>query len=157
MAHSARWPIVDRADSGSGERDERLRILRKAYAESLELLQNNRIVVVFPEGYPVIDPHLSPRDAGDDLLPFQPGFARIAREAARRRLNVPVVPAGLSYREGTRWTITLGFGDPIQVSSSAAPGEIALQVEEAVRLLSGTTSPSKEASRSTQEQRTAPT
>lgn len=134
--HSAHWPIVERADRASADPIERLRMLRSAYAGSMDLLRDHRILVVFPEGYPVIDPHPSPRDGSDILLPFEPGFARIAVAAARQGIKAPIVPAGLSYQAGKQWTITLRFGKPQHVTPGDSIVSVTQRAEDAVRQLS---------------------
>ncbi|MGD9858369.1 MAG: lysophospholipid acyltransferase family protein, partial [Planctomycetaceae bacterium] len=94
---AARWPIVTRPEKGADIDRERFAESRRAYADIMALLRDDRIVLIFPEGYPAIDPHPSPRPAGEAMLPFQRGFAQIAMASTRSGMTVPVVPAGLAY------------------------------------------------------------
>lgn len=83
---------------------------RAAYRHACRLLERGQAMVIFPEGT---------RSATGDLLPGQPGIARIAR-----RCRVPIVPAWI---EGTREVIphdnrgirfapvTVRFGPPLSV------------------------------------------
>jgi hypothetical protein len=64
---------------------------------------------VFPEGYPNVDPRYTPKIFDGQMLPFRPGA-----------IDVPVVPAGLSYEPGLRWTTILRFGAPLPAHSPAA-------------------------------------
>ena len=138
LCRAARWPVVLRRDgSEAGEDADARRALRRATADSLALLGAGEALLVFPEGYPNIDPGYTPKQGDDDVLPFQPGFARLAALAARRGIEAPIVPAGLEYARGERWRVALRFGEPRMTSSAAdVPGVIA-DVECEVRRLSG--------------------
>jgi carotene biosynthesis associated membrane protein len=115
----ARWPIVVRPGSPGEARfdpKERIGILRTAFRESVDLLTAGNLVNIFPEGYPVIDPHSETRSPDDDFLPFDPGFIAIVRAAERRSgLRVPIIPVGLSYEpdSGNRWSIDMRIGAPV--------------------------------------------
>lgn len=151
LCRAARWPIVLRpehplrpkATSGRGAeaRDrERRAVLRTSARETASLLGEGRGVIVFPEGYPNIDPSFTPK-SGDEFLPFQPGFVRYARIAERAGAGpVPIVPAGFAYTrapENGRWEITLRFGPAIPSHMSSSDLETVEAVERAVRELSG--------------------
>lgn len=151
LCRTARWPIVLRPDhplgpkatSGPGveARDrERRAVLRTSARETASLLGEGRGVIVFPEGYPNIDPSFTPK-SGDEFLPFQPGFVRYARIAERAGSgSVPIVPAGFAYTrapENGRWEITLRFGPAIHTHMSGSDLETVEVVERAVRRLSG--------------------
>jgi putative membrane protein len=69
LSRLARWPVVLRADAlqqkndrgGSPSRHafslaDVQRYQRRAFQESVQLLLDHRLVVIFPEGYPNIDP-----------------------------------------------------------------------------------------------------
>ena len=139
---TARWPVVLRAErlargqASAYDVDEAARYLRRAVRDSVALLRAGRALVVFPEGYPTIDPHSSPK-RGDQFLPFRPGFAAIA-EATQRdgHTRVPIVPAGLSYRAGAHWGVTLRFGAPLYLGAYADRACLLHAVEERVRQLS---------------------
>jgi uncharacterized membrane protein/1-acyl-sn-glycerol-3-phosphate acyltransferase len=136
---AAGWPVVVRPDSpgaGSFSSSERSRYLRSAFRESVTTLAEGRILTVFPEGYPAIDPHRSDESRPDTFLPFDPGFASIARAAERRSgLRIPLVPVGLDYAKDERgiWEIQLRFGAPVYLdhyaTDSSLARDIALRVE----------------------------
>lgn len=153
LCRAARWPVVLRpahpnspgvnSERNAAERDrERRTALRTSIRETTSLLTEGRVVVVFPEGYPNIDPSFTPK-SGDEFLPFQPGFVRYARIAKRTGTGtVPIVPAGFAYEraaDSDRWRITLRFGPAIEPSGEAPDSDIVQAVELAVRELSGST------------------
>jgi putative membrane protein len=130
LAAAACWPIVWRPGAA-------WRFNREGYRSSLELLREERLLLVFPEGYPRIDPRGGPRAASDGFLPFAPGFLALAERAGRA---VPVVPVGLWYapRPGGGWTVWLRFGQPdVPIGAGLAVRRARLRaVEAAVQRLS---------------------
>jgi putative membrane protein len=131
----AGWPVVLRAETlgatGSFSAAERLRYLRSGLRAAAELLRAGQLVVVFPEGYPVVDSNDKPvtsRSRDDDgFLPFADGFRTIARLAARSE-QIPIVPLGLRYvREAQGWQIDARFGAPLRADSSASEAEAAVR------------------------------
>jgi putative membrane protein len=125
---AARWPALLREDAlaatrgasafGPGEVARyRLAAMRLAVA----LLAEGAAVLVFPEGYPDVDPRFTPKTRLGEMLPFRPGFA-VIRDLACRRIgrDVPVVPAGLAYEPGRRWRAVLRFGPPLPADESGA-------------------------------------
>lgn len=142
---TARWPVVLRAErlqqpghsAYSGA--DAGRYTRQAVRDAVALLRAGRALAVFPEAYPTIDPHASPRAGGDTFLPLRPGFIRFAEIAQRDgRTRVPIVPAGLSYAPGRRWQATLRFGAPLSIEERADRVGVLHAVEEQVRRLSTT-------------------
>ncbi len=81
LCRIARWPMVIRPDrpdasnASSKRLQERRAVLRQSARDTVELLREGRVVVVFPEGYPNIDPSFTPK-RGDGFLPFHEGFVR---------------------------------------------------------------------------------
>ena len=134
----ARWPAVvrDEAFSTFGAEEAR-RINARAVREVLALLDEGRIVAMFPQAYPVIDNNPRPASLPDGELPFRSGFAQIARLASRSGNAVPIVPVGLAYErsQSGRWQITARFGPPID-DSSLEPAELLDLTERMVRNLS---------------------
>jgi putative membrane protein len=127
---SARWPAVVRTDEHRNRA-----ILRKAAQDSVQLLREGRVLLVFPEGYPTIDPNPTPKQSDDEILPFRDGFVRFARMAERSGVpSVPIVPAGLRYERGSHWRLTIRYGPAIAVSDDLQA--VRGQVEAQVRLLS---------------------
>jgi putative membrane protein len=126
----ARYPVILRpATTGShgGYAASEVRAyLRSGLRDAAALLRDGRVVLVFPEGYPVVDPTASDatprtRDAGG-LLPFAAGFRTIA-DAARRRgaRDLSIVPVGFRYEpRGKRWRITVRFGAPLAANADVA-------------------------------------
>jgi uncharacterized membrane protein len=147
----AGWPVILRAEqlgpaaaagaSKSAYRPEEVALyLRRAVRQVLALLKSGKLVVVFPEGYPLVDPRPSPRRAAQTLLPFRPGFARLVELAGRETgTSVPVVPAGIVWRDrsgGGPAQLTLRFGAPLFRQSYGDTAQFIAAVEERVRTLS---------------------
>ncbi|HWT06899.1 MAG TPA: 1-acyl-sn-glycerol-3-phosphate acyltransferase [Xanthomonadales bacterium] len=136
----ARYPVILRpataGTSGGYAAREVRRYLRSGLKDSAALLRDGRVVLVFPEGYPVVDPTASekaPRARDDDgLLPFAAGFRTIAAAARRAGArDVAIVPVGFRYEpRGARWRITARFGSPLGADADVAT------VARAVRELS---------------------
>lgn len=150
-SHMARWPVVLRPDAPKYQAEQfpdeasrdvyeatAARYLQRAARETVELLRGGHALLVFPEGYPTIDPTFTPKTRDDEMLPFQAGFARLVALAERNgATRVPVVPAGLEYERlrGERWRVVLRYGDPIVVGD-AGYREFMARVEQEVRRLS---------------------
>src|SRR4029077_19361210 len=99
LATAARWPGVWRSGPG-------WRLNREGYQLSLQLLREGRLLLVFPEGYPTIDPEEVRRTDADGFRPFDAGFLVLAGRAG---VQVPVVPVGLCYAPRPRggWIVWL--------------------------------------------------
>jgi putative membrane protein len=133
--------------------DEAPRYLRRGTRDAAALLRAGRALVVFPEGYPNVDPDVTPKGEDGAFLPFRPGFARLAAIAQRDgRSRVPIVPAGLEYAaaggepapglrtwEGTHWRVALRFGAPLTLDTAGSAERVAAAVERRVRELCGAT------------------
>jgi uncharacterized membrane protein len=146
----ADWPIVLRAEqlsentaqhsktaSSAYSFKETLLYLRHATEDSLRLLRNGEVLVVFPEAYPDIEPHSATMDETRTLLPFRPGFARLVEMAERdERTKIAIVPAGLSYVQNGRWHVTLRFGPALSRSNYNDNVHLVQDVEKRVRELS---------------------
>ncbi len=140
----ARWPMVIRPEWPDAPRisakrlRERRAVLRQSARDTVELLREGRVVVVFPEGYPNVDPSSTPK-TGDGFLPFHEGFVRYARLAERAGAGeVPIVPLGFHYeRPGPdgRWRIVARYGRPIQLSEGS-DAEVRNLIETEVQRLS---------------------
>lgn len=149
LCRLARWPIVlrpalpDAPDPSPESLASRRAVLRESARETVALLREGRVVVVFPEGYPNIDPSFTPK-RGEEFLPFQAGFVRYARLAERAGAGaVPIVPLGFHYERlapapdvaDGRWRIVARYGPPVLLTEGG-DSEIATQVEAEVRRLS---------------------
>lgn len=145
--HVARWPVVLRGDRPrfAGARAHResdaRRYLRRALTLGASLLRDGELLVVFPEGYPNVDPVFTPKQGDDDFLPFRDGYLKIV-ELAQRRGSPPVavIPAGFTYIRGTRWRVTLRLGPPDYLAGRDDTARLARAIEEQVRALSGSSS-----------------
>jgi 1-acyl-sn-glycerol-3-phosphate acyltransferase len=144
LCRAANWPVVLRRDGETPVDDiAAARALRQAFRDSIDVLRQGHVLLVFPEGYPNIDPGYTPKADETTFLPFQSGLVRIATLAASQGLVVPIVPAGLAYERipGTskreRWRVTLRFGAPMTVTSRAGEAAALRELEARVRALSG--------------------
>lgn len=143
LCRSARWPTVVRTGAPSRQKTSTAAResrstggLLAAVRESVQLLREGRMLLVFPEGYPTIDPEGSVKP-GDAFLTFESGFARIGQIAARTlATTVSIVPAGFWYADQSGSRITIRFGSPRLVSSRSDVDTIRREVEQAVRQLS---------------------
>lgn len=150
-AKTARWPVVLRPDAPKYRpalRDdpaaraayeaEAARYLRRAATETVALLRGGHALLVFPEGYPTIDPSFTPKTRDDEVLPFQSGFVRlVALAQADGATRVPVVPTGLAYDRlpGDRWRLALRYGAPLTLDGKDRTGFLR-DVEARIRALS---------------------
>jgi 1-acyl-sn-glycerol-3-phosphate acyltransferase len=112
LASAARWPGVWRSGPG-------WRLNRDGYQQSLQLMREGRLLLVFPEGHPTIDPAGMRQKDAAGFGPFDAGFLVLARRAG---VQVPIVPVGLWYapRPGGGWTVWLRFGRPTHAPQLAA-------------------------------------
>lgn len=143
----ARWPMLLRSDALArvdntqanlySSRDA-VRFQREALRRASELLVEGRILIIFPEGYPTIDPTYTPKIGPEEFLPFKPGFINILR-AAEVRLGkpIPIIPAGIHYSVAKTWTGYLTFGKPIYRSQSVDRVAQIETLEREVKRLSG--------------------
>jgi 1-acyl-sn-glycerol-3-phosphate acyltransferase len=141
----ARWPTLLRADAVERSRySTRLfspadvaRYGRSALREAAELLVQDRIVVIFPEGYPNIDPSYTTKKDLNEFLPFKSGFLKILGAAEKKtKRTIPIIPAGLCYRPGACWEAFLRFGEPICRDHFSDPVQLLRFLEARVRELS---------------------
>lgn len=142
----ARWPMVLREEAlASRPKGKRLfasgdlrRYQLAALRQSLELLADNRLLVIFPEGFPNIDPVFTPKTQDEEFLPFKPGFAAIAESAERTlRRAVPIIPTGIRYQTGSTWRAQVSFGAPLYRRDFRARQDFIDAVAARVQQLSG--------------------
>ena len=140
---AAGWPAILREPlRGTNDREterERRLLLLQASREAVELLRDGHALLIFPEAYPVIDPHPTPQRNDGGMLPFQPGTVRFAVLAARQlSTSIPVVPVGMRYTRGLRWRLDMTFGEPLLIGPESDLDESLTALEMEVRRLSGT-------------------
>jgi putative membrane protein len=138
----ARWPTVIRAEtmsragSQSGvHQAEAGRSVRQATRQVTDLLLAGQLVVIFPEGYPTIDPAGSRKIDAGAFLAFRAGVARLPALAERRGAGrVPIIPAGFAYQRlgSGRWRVRLRFGPPLLNRDYAGWRGLLQAVEERV-------------------------
>ncbi len=136
LCRAAEYPIVLRQPtlerSATYRRDELVRYTRSALRETTRLLRAGRVVLVFPEGYPNVDPTATRKRDAAHWLPFEPGFLKMIDLAERDgATNVALLPVGFSYQRAGRWSIRARIGPPVP------PDERRIAtIEAAVRRLS---------------------
>jgi len=131
---SAPGPAVDVTDAR--------RYLRQAVDETTALLRAGELMIVFPEGYPTIDPHASRKPDRDAFLPFQPGFVQLVAQAQRGGTPpVPIIPVGFEYAsldpKDKRWRVVVRFGEPVFLAPGQDRAALLRDVESRVKALSG--------------------
>lgn len=144
----AQWPVslreerLDMTNAEHGSRsvytaqDVRRYVLHSS-KQSVQLLRQGEVLVIFPEGYPNIDPAPNPKSDGRAFLPFQPGFARLVEMAERNDAPpVAIIPVGFVYTHPPRWRVTVRFGAPLQRGDFADAAKMVKAIEERVRALS---------------------
>jgi putative membrane protein len=152
----ARWPVLLRPDAldrragadgrpaGPYQPGDVQPYLRRALRAAQQLLGEGRLLVIFPEGYPNVDPTFTLKAGRDAWLPFAPTVASIALRAARSvGQPVPIVPAGLAYEPGERLSVTLRFGPATSLAAAGCATALTRQLEDAVATLSGAAGPER--------------
>jgi 1-acyl-sn-glycerol-3-phosphate acyltransferase len=149
----ADWPVILRSEQLL-ERDqskkwaytpgEARHYLRQTTLATVRLFRSGDMIVIFPEGYPNIDPHPTPKPDLEAFLPFRPGFIKLIEQAERdRSTRVAIIPTGLSYSRsaGRRWQTTIRYGPARYRSDFTSAAQWLHAVEEDVHLLSSPTPP----------------
>jgi len=115
------------------------RYLRQVMQAAVRLLRAGEVLVIFPEGYPNIDPHHTPKQDLESFLPFQAGFVKMVERAQKDgRTRVAIVPAGLRYTRvrGKAWRVRARFGPALYLEDFASGEQALCAVEERVQALS---------------------
>jgi len=143
----AGWPVTLRPEElaapGRGRErraygaDEVFAYQRRAFCECVELLREGRVLVVFPEGYPVVDPHGQRERRETVLAPFRSGFARLAVSASRSTGQpVHVLPVGIRVEETPKPGLVFVFGQGREVTASTDVDALTAQSYDDVLKLS---------------------
>lgn len=146
---AAKWPVVQRDNALRASRDLRRgengassqmgvkQYQRKALGDAVRLLAQGSLLVVFPEGYPNVDPHYTPKTKPQELLPFRTGFATIAAMAEKRLgTRIPIVPTGFHYVKDSCWTARLNIGEAVYLADFVSRRALVSCVEKRVAELS---------------------
>lgn len=149
------WPTLLRAEvlhqrgrSGAYRSSEVRRYMYQAANRVVQLLHAGHLVVIFPEAYPIVDPHAAAWSAAqaDDravidlgqMRPFRQGCVRLIEMAERRgQRRVAIVPAGLHYQHDRRWQVRLQFGAPLYRTEWSERTALLTELQERVGHLSG--------------------
>jgi putative membrane protein len=105
----------------------------------MRLFRSGEVMIIFPEGYPNIDPHPTPKPDLEAFMPFRPGFVKLVELAEKDGITrVAIVPTGLSYirGEGDSWHATVRFGQPLYRKDFDNVEQLVHVVEEDVHALS---------------------
>ncbi len=99
----AGWPVIVRPSEITrpgiqySPAESRVRLL-SGLREAVARIAAGQLLVVFPEGFPIVDPHLPDRRQPNQ--PLRPGAIWLARRAAARAGRpIPVYPVRLRYAE----------------------------------------------------------
>jgi putative membrane protein len=150
MTRLARWPVILRADALTQLQKPSVfsaadvfRYQRKGLRDSIDILVAGGVLVIFPEGYPTIDPHYTPKTREQELLPFKRGFTAVLAAAEKRlRGEIPLIPVGVRYRAERKWTAQIAFGAAVKASDFTCPEALVKKLELEVARLSGIDAPS---------------
>ena len=146
----ANWPIVLRSErfrhTSANETsiytaNEARPYLRRAVINAIGVLREDKILVIFPEAYPNIDPAPTPKSTIEAFLPFRSGFARLVERAEQdKQTPVAIIPTGLTYRQDARWQVCLRFGPALYRHEFTHTEQFIRAVEARVHVLSHTVS-----------------
>lgn len=150
LARGCEWPVTMRTsedrlydgepgfEGASAYRpDEARRYQQRAFRQCVELLGRERVLVIFPEAYPLIDPHTPPKPRQETLAPFKTGFARAAVAAARRHgCPVNVVPVGIRADAANERRLAFCYGQPRLVTASTDVNSLVAHVRADICRLS---------------------
>ena len=148
-----RWPVVSRSDAPRDDRhhtwregiltaDAVRRYQLRGLLNAVALLTEGRVLVVFPEGYPNIDRHYTPKTGLEEILPFRSGFASIAAAAEKRSgVRVPIIPSGFHYTQNNGWTARLNIGEAVYGEDFVSRQSLVSYMEQRVAELSGLLAP----------------
>jgi putative membrane protein len=141
LCRLAEWPVSLRSEnlsatSSAFSPSETLPYVRRSIASAATVLRQGKVLAVFPEAYPAIDPAGARKDESA-FLPFRPGLLAIVAAAQRGGgARVPILPVGLKYarRDGGRWEVVMRLGRALYLEQGTPRqsllGELAARVRE---------------------------
>lgn len=117
--------------------------LRRAVADGVALLQDERLLIVAPEGYANIGQAFNPKNEAEETLPFQEGFLRLAALAQKSGSKpVAIVPVGAHYarlsndaKGRDRWRVVLRFAAPLYLDAKTDKKAFLRRMENEVEIL----------------------
>jgi 1-acyl-sn-glycerol-3-phosphate acyltransferase len=145
----ADWPVVLRSEQfrqhtedahWAYDANEARQYLRWVTLNAVRILRSGSLLVIFPEGYPNVDIHVTPKADLGSFLPFRPGFVKMAELAEKdRQTHVAIIPTGLIYtlKPRNRCHIKVRYGPALYLKDFASSEQLLLAVEEQVQRLSG--------------------
>ncbi len=143
LCRLAEWPVSLRSENlkrgaGAFAPHETLHYVRRSIAASAKLLRDGKVLAIFPEAYPAIDPAGARKDE-TAFLPFRPGLLAIVAAAERAGSGpVPIVPVGLRYAraESGRWNVSMRLGPPLFLKQASSRHALLQELSARVRELS---------------------
>jgi putative membrane protein len=150
LARMCAWPVTLRTPEDrlrdavspkprpSAFRDDEIRpYQQRAFRQCVELLRLGRAVAIFPEGFPLIDPHVARRPRAELLAPFKEGFARAAVMSARRHGRpVPVVPVGIRGHGPQGEALAFAYGAARSATASTDVHALIAEIRNDIERLS---------------------
>lgn len=133
---AAGFPVVLRDQTGAIGMAERRVFLTRAARLVTRLLREGKVVVIFPEGYPTIDPIRTVKADQRQILPFRPGLLNLAAMAQQDGASVAIMPVGLHYTESRPRELAIRLGAPLYLTPGTGRRDLLRQLEERVHDLS---------------------
>ena len=90
--------------------------LLSAYKSIVRYLMLGQAIVVFPEGWPNIDSHYTPKKENDEEIEIRLGlFHFVDYVQKKKKIKVPIIPVGTKYVDHKRFRsdIIVNFGRPM--------------------------------------------
>jgi putative membrane protein len=143
LCRLAEWPVSLRSENlqstpSAFAPSETLTYVRRSLAAAVKLLRHGKVLAVFPEAYPAIDPAGS-RKSESAFLPFRPGLLAVVAAAERAGAGpIPILPVGLKYAriDGDRWAVVMRVGHAHYLGEASSRQALLQELAARVRDLS---------------------